>query len=125
MNHLIKSDIKKLDIDTLLSPQQIMLAHRIASPLSSNDMSSQHALGVSSLQYAAKHLEIPTHEQLNSPTIHFSCATGVPSGDANMKSVVHHNGIGSFGRPSAGITLSMSFVKKFVVRFANFGSSGP
>merc|ERR1719463_647316 len=81
--------------------------------------------GMSSLQYAGKHFETPTHEQLNSPMIHFSSSAGVPSGDARMKSPVHHSGIGSFGKPSAGMTLSMSSVKNFVVKFENFGSSGP
>merc|ERR1719424_2032340 len=95
----------------------------IASALSSALMSFQPTLGVSSLQYAARHLEIPTHEQLNSPMIHFS--SGVPTGDARMKSPVHHSGIGSSANPSAGITFSMSSVKNLFVKFANFGSSGP
>merc|ERR1719163_679403 len=103
----------------------ISLAYVIAAALSSAGMSSQQAFGVSSLQYAGKHFEIPTHEQLNSPMIHFSSADGVPSGDARIKSPVHHNGIGSSGKPSAGMTLSMSSVRNFVVKFENFGSSGP
>merc|ERR1719420_1244859 len=97
----------------------------IASDLSSAVMVSQPTSGVSSLQYAARHREMPTHEQLNSPMIHFSSSTGVPTGDARMKSPVHHSGIGSSARPSAGITLSMSSVKNLFVKFANFGSSGP
>merc|ERR1711937_356673 len=103
----------------------IFLAYSIAASLSSSGMSFQQALGVSSLQYAGKHFETPTHEQLNSPMIHFSSSAGVPSGDARMKSPVHQRGIGSFGRPSAGMTWVMSFSRKLVVRFLNFGSSGP
>merc|ERR1712196_573160 len=94
-----------------------------AAFLSSSGMSSQHAFGVSSLQYAGKHFETPTQEQLNSPMIHFSSAVGVPSGDARMKSPVHQSGIGSFSRPSAGMTLPMSSVRKPLVRFAYFSSS--
>merc|ERR1719171_2389282 len=103
----------------------ISLAYTIAASLSSAGMSFQQAFGVSSLQYAGKHFEIPTQEQLNSPMIHFSSSDGVPSGDARMKSPVHQSGIGSFGKPSAGMTLSMSSVRNFVVKFENFGSSGP
>ena len=80
---------------------------------------------MSSLQYAARHLEMPTHEQLNSPTIHCSCSVGVPMGEARMKSEVHHNGTGSLARPKAGITWGKSRSKKFFVKFMNFGSSGP
>merc|ERR1712083_129453 len=97
---------------------------RIASSLSSAGMSLKHAFGVSSLQYAGRHFDIPTHEQLNPPTIHFSSSVGVPSGDAKMKSVVHHKGIGSSGNPNAGITCSRSFFKNPSVKFANLGSSG-
>merc|ERR1719387_452077 len=96
-----------------------------AAFLSSSGMSSQHAFGVSSLQYAGKHLETPTQEQLNSPMIHFSSSDGMPSGDARMKSPVHQSGIGSSARPSEGMTLSMSSVRNFFVKFANFASSGP
>merc|ERR1719460_3277012 len=97
----------------------------IASSLSARGMSSQQASGFSGLQNAGKHFEMPTHEQLNSPTIHFSCAEGVPGGDALMKSDVHQSGIGSSARPSAGITLGMSSPRKPRVKFANNGSSGP
>jgi len=68
---------------------------------------------------------MPTHEQLNSPTIHFSSSVGVPSGDERMKSVVHHRGSGSSARSSAGMTNERSFDKKLSVRVLNFGSSGP
>jgi hypothetical protein len=68
---------------------------------------------------------MPTQEQLNSPTIHFSCSAGVPTGDARMKSVVHHSGMGSSARPSAGMTNGRSLDRKLVVRFMNLGSSGP
>eukprot|EP00446_Apocalathium_sp_SHHI-4_P042846 CAMPEP_0177349838 /NCGR_PEP_ID=MMETSP0368-20130122/31009_1 /TAXON_ID=447022 ORGANISM="Scrippsiella hangoei-like, Strain SHHI-4" /NCGR_SAMPLE_ID=MMETSP0368 /ASSEMBLY_ACC=CAM_ASM_000363 /LENGTH=97 /DNA_ID=CAMNT_0018811737 /DNA_START=379 /DNA_END=675 /DNA_ORIENTATION=- len=97
----------------------------MASFMSSSEMSFTLAFGVSSWQYAAKHFEMPTHEQLNSPTIHFSSAAGVPSGDANMKSVVHHIGTGSAAKPKAGMINARSFSKKFVVKFLNFSSSGP
>merc|ERR1719238_1081704 len=100
-------------------------AYFMASFFSSSEISFQQAFGVSSLQYAARHLEMPTQEQLNSPMIHFSSAAGVPSGDARMKSPVHQSGIGSEARPSAGITLSMSSVRNPFVKFANFSSSGP
>merc|ERR1719197_1889524 len=102
----------------------ISFAYSIAAALSSAGMSSQQALGVSSLQYAGKHFEMPTQEQLNSP-IHFSSSAGVPSGDARMKSPVHQRGMGSLSRPSAGMTWLMSFSRKFSVKFLNFGSSGP
>jgi hypothetical protein len=68
---------------------------------------------------------MPTQEQLNSPTIHFSSSAGVPSSDARMKSVVHQSGIGSSASPRAGITCTRSFFKKFSVKVANFASSGP
>merc|ERR1711967_187935 len=97
----------------------------LTSTMSFLGMSLKHALGVSSLQYAGRHFEMPTQEQLNSPTIHFSSSDGVPSGEARMKSVVHHSGIGSSGMPRAGMILSRSVVRKFLVRFANLGSSGP
>ena len=115
-----------MSLKKLLTGQKTtcMLTHRIASPLSSGVMSSQHAFGVSSLQYAARHREIPTHEQLNSPTIHFSYAEGVPGGDALMKSDVHQSGIGSSASPSDGITLGMSSPRNPRVKFANNGSSG-
>merc|ERR1719271_906975 len=98
------------------------LAYIMAASLSSAGMSFQQAFGVSSLQYAGKHFEIPTQEQLNSPMIHFSSADGVPSGDALMKSPVHQSGIGSSSRPSAGMMLLMSSSRKFFVKFANFCS---
>merc|ERR1719201_2727950 len=97
----------------------------IASALSASGTSAQPALGLSLLQNAGKHFEMPTHEQLNSPTIHFSFSAGVPGGDALMKSDVHQSGIGSSASPRAGITFSMSSLRKPLVRFANFVSSGP
>merc|ERR1719236_45675 len=90
----------------------IMSPYFFATSLSSGGMSFQEAFGVSSLQYAGRHFEIPTHEQLNSPTIHFSSSDGVPSGDARIKSVVHHSGIGSEARSRAGMTCGRSFDKK-------------
>merc|ERR1719389_385170 len=93
-----------------------------ASLRSSGAMSLYFALGVSSLQKAARHFEMPTQEQLNSPTIHFSSALAVPGGEELMKSVVHHNGIGSLASPRDGITSGRSVVKKFFVRFAKRGS---
>merc|ERR1719201_1807476 len=112
-----------LKMDSATSP--ILLPIFIASALSSSLMSSQLAFGFLSLQNAARHFEMPTHEQLNSPTIHFSWEEGVPGGDALMKSDVHQSGIGSLPSPRAGIPLSMSSPRKPLVRFANFLSSGP
>merc|ERR1719269_241588 len=103
----------------------ILLPIFIASALSASGMSSQPASGLSLLQNAGRHFEMPTHEQLNSPTIHFSCDEGVPGGDALMKSDVHQSGIGSSASPSDGITFGMSSPRKPRVRFANNGSSGP
>merc|ERR1719262_2159202 len=103
----------------------MMSPYLSASARSSGEMSVKHASGVSSLQYAGRHFEMPTQEQLNSPTIHFSSSAGVPSGDARMKSVVHHRGIGSSARPSEGITFTRSRFRKFSVKVVNFGSSGP
>ena len=51
---------------------------------------------------------MPTQEQLNSPTIHFSSSLGVPSGEAKMKSVVHHKGTGSSASSRDGITFGRS-----------------
>merc|ERR1712099_105778 len=87
----------------------------LASARSSEETSVKQALGVSSLQYAAKQREIPTQEQLNSPMIHFSSAAAVPSGEALMKSPVHHKGTGSSAKPKAGITCGRSSFKKFFV----------
>merc|ERR1712078_798750 len=68
------------DLDKMLSATSpIMSPYFFATSLSSAGMSFQLAFGVSSLQYAGRHFEIPTHEQLNSPTIHFSSSAGVPS----------------------------------------------
>merc|ERR1711972_17690 len=95
------------------------------STMSFFGMSLKHAFGVSALQYAGRHFEMPTQEQLNSPTIHFSSDAGVPTGEAKMKSVVHHKGIGSAAKPSAGMICAMSRVRKLYVKFLNFSSSGP
>merc|ERR1719454_1617036 len=103
------------------------LPYFFATSLSSAGMSFHDAFGVSSLQYAGKHLEMPTHEQLNSPTIHFSSSGLVPTGEALMKSEVHHRGMGSSPRPRAGMILGRSqsaAVRKPSVRFLNCFSSG-
>merc|ERR1719450_432405 len=84
----------------------------LTSTMSFLGMSLKHASGVSSLQYAGRHLEMPTQEQLNSPTIHFSSLVAVPGGEELMKSEVHHSGMGSLSRPSAGMIFGRSVTVK-------------
>merc|ERR1712185_575907 len=73
----------------------------VACPASSAGMSFHDTFGVSGLQYAARHLEMPTHEQLNSPTTHFCSSTGTAvqhsPREALIMSAVHQRGIGSSG----------------------------
>merc|ERR1719401_315103 len=92
-----------------------MLPYLVACPASSAGMSFHDTFGVSGLQYAARHLEMPTHEQLNSPTTHFCSATGTAvqhsPREALIMSAVHHKGIGSSGRSKVFIkTLQSSSV---------------
>merc|ERR1712232_289278 len=76
----------------------------VACSASSSGISFHETLGVSGLQYAGRHLEMPTHEQLNSPTTHFCFSTSTADQqsprDALIMSAVHQRGIGSFSRPS-------------------------
>merc|ERR1711948_170582 len=102
-----------------------MSPYLVACPASSAGMSFHETFGVSDLQYAGRHFEMPTHEQLNSPTIHFSSSGFVPAGEELIKSDVHHSGIGSSPRPSAGMIFVRSPSKKPLVKFANSCSSGP
>merc|ERR1740121_884543 len=84
-----------------------MSPYFVACPASSAGMSFHDTFGVSSLQYAGRHLEMPTHEQLNSPTTHFWSSTGTAAQhspeDALIMSAVHQRGIGSSGRPNVFI----------------------
>merc|ERR1719392_379085 len=89
-----------------------MSPYFVACPASSAGMSFQDTFGVSGLQYAARHLEMPTHEQLNSPTTHFCSATGtavqhLPK-EALIISAVHQSGIGSSPSSSVFIRIGQS-----------------
>ena len=81
---------------------------------------SQQALGPLSSQEAAKQWEIPTQEQLNSPTTHFSSSAFV---EALMKSVVHQSGNGPSAKFRTRITWGKSF-RKFSVSSAKSGQCG-
>ena len=63
--------------------------------------------------HAAPKGEMPTHEQLNSPTTK-SVLPSEPSGHSSvffgMKSPVHSSGSGSLPRPSAGMHSGMSLL---------------
>merc|ERR1711972_983593 len=92
----------------------IKLPRYVASIRSFTGMSKKVAFGVSALQYAGKHFEMPTQEQLNSPTIHLSMVHGVPGlpGSELMKSAVHYSGSGSLGNSRFAISVGMSFSVK-------------
>merc|ERR1711979_97083 len=97
-----------------------MLPYFVASSCSFLGMSFQDTFGVSALQYAARHLEIPTQEQLNSPTTHFCSAAGTavqhsPS-EALIMSAVHQRGIGSSGSSRVFIKLGQSSSTIFLRR---------
>merc|ERR1712039_283246 len=99
----------------------IKLPKYVASIKSRTGMSKKEAFGVSALQYAGKHLEMPTQEQLNSPTIHLSMVHGVPGlpGSELMKSAVHQRGKGSLGSSRLAIKLGMSLSVKSAINLAN------
>merc|ERR1712228_636198 len=84
----------------------------VASAASPAGMSFQETFGVSALQYAGRHFEMPTHEQLYSPTTHFCSATGTPDQhsprEALIMSAVHQSGMGSSGSSSVFIRTGKS-----------------
>merc|ERR1712061_759775 len=95
-----------------------MSPYFVAWPASSAGMSFHETLGVSVLQYAGRHLEIPTHEQLNSPTTHFWSLTSTASQhfprEALIMSAVHHKGIGSSARSRVFIKTGQSSSTNFL-----------
>merc|ERR1719382_329572 len=99
-----------------------MSPYFVACPASSAGMSFQDTLGVSGLQYAARHFEMPTQEQLNSPTTHFCSATGTAvqhsPREALIMSAVHQRGIGSSGSSSVFIKTGQSSLMNFASRAA-------
>merc|ERR1712226_946976 len=97
-----------------------MSPYLVASLASLVGISFQETFGVSALQYAARHFEIPTQEQLNSPTTHFCSGTGTalqhsPS-EALIMSAVHQSGIGSLGSSSVFIRTGKSSSTNFFRR---------
>merc|ERR1719229_2086851 len=99
-----------------------MSPYFVACPASSSGISFHETLGVSGLQYAGRHLEMPTHEQLNSPTTHFWSATGTASQhsprEALIMSAVHQRGIGSSGSSKVFINTGQSSSVNFFRRAA-------
>merc|ERR1719440_1011110 len=97
-----------------------MSPYLVACPASSAGMSFHETLGVSGLQYAGRHLEMPTHEQLNSPTTHFCSGTGTEvqhsPREALIMSAVHQSGIGSSGSSSVFINWGQSSSTIFLRR---------
>merc|ERR1711920_552266 len=95
-----------------------MSPYFVAWPASSSGMSFHETLGVSGLQYAGRHLEIPTHEQLNSPTTHFCSLTSTFSQhfpkEALIMSAVHQRGIGSSGSSRVFIMTGQSCSTNFL-----------
>merc|ERR1712228_613937 len=89
-----------------------MSPYLVASAASPAGMSFQETFGVSALQYAGRHFEMPTHEQLYSPTTHFCSATGTPDQhsprEALIMSAVHQSGMGSSGSSSVFIRTGKS-----------------
>ena len=70
----------------------------------------------------AWNLEMPTHEQLNSPTVYWVEPSSAVYG---IRSVVQMIGNGSPSRPSAGMIFGRSSSNSLRFRSANFGSFGP
>merc|ERR1719414_1585885 len=99
-----------------------MSPYLVASAASAAGMSFQDTFGVSGLQYAARHLEMPTQEQLNSPTTHFCSATGTAvqhsPREALIMSAVHQRGIGSSGSSKVFINTGQSSSTNFFIRAA-------
>merc|ERR1719382_649896 len=95
-----------------------MSPYLVACPASSAGMSFHETFGVSGLQYAGRHFEMPTHEQLNSPTTHFCSVTSTFSQhfpkEALIMSAVHHRGIGSSGSSRVFIRTGQSSSTNFL-----------